>query len=92
MSEDRLLGCSLFRSFPFWPLQRSRPDEEVTGEALYKSFPCLRAKAAGQSWARSDSAAADEPWPPARSAGLRPLRVVDSQESETGGNDRRDIS
>jgi hypothetical protein len=37
MSEDRLLRCSLFRSFPFWPWLRSRPDEEVTGKALEQS-------------------------------------------------------
>ena len=37
------------------------PDEEVTGEALYKSLPCLRAKASDHSWAGS------EPWPLARS-------------------------
>jgi hypothetical protein len=42
----------------------SLPHEKVTGGALQKSFPCLRAKAAGHSWARSDQTVS--PWPPAR--------------------------
>ena len=57
----------------------SRPIEEVTREALDKSFPCLGAKAR--------PATADLEVSP----GLRPIGAHALSESETAGNDRREI-